>query len=152
MERVLAINSIVMNTNIRTYSKNQALVTKRRNQIARRATSLLVKQGYDRTTTRDIAEACNMTMGMLYHYVGSKEDILYLVIDDGITRVGKLADRIFSSIEKLKPEKALEKVITEYYKGADDLQDMILFVYQETKNLHSEFQKNVLGADLPIID
>ena len=60
---------------IRTFSNDQALVKERRNHIVRCSTRVFTKEGYDRTNMRELAEACDMSAGALYHYFGSKEEI-----------------------------------------------------------------------------
>ncbi|OON82436.1 TetR/AcrR family transcriptional regulator [Streptomyces tsukubensis] len=40
------------------------------------ATRLFAEQGYDRTSVQEIVEAAGVTKGALYHYFGSKEDLL----------------------------------------------------------------------------
>ncbi|MCX3063817.1 TetR/AcrR family transcriptional regulator [Streptomyces sp. GXMU-J5] len=40
------------------------------------ATRLFADRGYDRTSVQEIVEAAGVTKGALYHYFGSKEDLL----------------------------------------------------------------------------
>jgi AcrR family transcriptional regulator len=40
------------------------------------ATRLFAERGYDRTSVQEIVEATGVTKGALYHYFGSKEDLL----------------------------------------------------------------------------
>ncbi len=40
------------------------------------ATRLFAERGYDRTSVQDIVEAAGVTKGALYHYFGSKDDLL----------------------------------------------------------------------------
>ncbi|MFJ2114326.1 MULTISPECIES: TetR/AcrR family transcriptional regulator [unclassified Streptomyces] len=40
------------------------------------ATRLFAERGYDRTSVQEIVEAAGVTKGALYHYFGSKEDLL----------------------------------------------------------------------------
>ena len=40
------------------------------------ATRLFAEQGYDRTSVQEIVEAAGVAKGALYHYFGSKEDLL----------------------------------------------------------------------------
>ena len=48
-------------------------------QIVEGALKLFYAQGFHPTSIREIAESCNMSMGQLYHYISSKDDVLYLV-------------------------------------------------------------------------
>lgn len=43
------------------------------------ATKLFAEQGYDRTSVQEIVDAAGVTKGALYHYFGSKEDLLHEV-------------------------------------------------------------------------
>ncbi|KOG87710.1 TetR family transcriptional regulator, partial [Streptomyces varsoviensis] len=43
------------------------------------ATRLFADQGYDRTSVQEIVEAAGVTKGALYHYFGSKDDLLHEV-------------------------------------------------------------------------
>lgn len=44
--------------------------------VIREASSLFLKQGYTKTTIRQIADACNLGRGHLYYYFKKKEDIV----------------------------------------------------------------------------
>ena len=60
-------------------SQNSSLIEKRHQQIVDGACKIFFTKGYHPTTTRDIANACGMSIGQLYHYISSKDDVLYLV-------------------------------------------------------------------------
>lgn len=49
----------------------------RRKDIMRVSLDMFVRRGYHGTTTRDIAEACGISTGLMFHYFASKEQ-LYL--------------------------------------------------------------------------
>ncbi len=66
---------------IPTQVKNRDLVERRRRQIVDAAVELFIQNGFHKTTTRQIAAAAGFSIGSLYEYVASKEDILYLVCD-----------------------------------------------------------------------
>ena len=60
-------------------SKNLPLIEKKHHQIVEGACRVFFEKGYHPTTIRMIAKACGMSMGQLYHYIHSKDDVLYLV-------------------------------------------------------------------------
>ncbi len=64
---------------VTTHIKNQKLVKERRRQIVDGAVKLFIKKGYHKTTTRELARETGMSIGSLYEYVSTKEDVLYLV-------------------------------------------------------------------------
>lgn len=49
-------------------------------EVFHAASHLFVEKGYDQTSVQDIAEAVGILKGSLYHYIDSKEDILYWLI------------------------------------------------------------------------
>jgi AcrR family transcriptional regulator len=57
------------------------LVERRRAQIVEAATRLVSRQGFAKTVVRDIAEEANISVGLVYEYVRSKEDILFLIYE-----------------------------------------------------------------------
>ncbi|MFE1242684.1 TetR/AcrR family transcriptional regulator [Fictibacillus sp. NPDC058756] len=126
--------------------KDEKLIQKRREEMVKAAVSLFKKNGFHRTTTREIAKASGFSIGTLYEYIRSKEDILYLVCDsiyDGVKlRLQQDIDSADSGI------KGVEKAITAYFKVMDDMQDEVLVMYQEAKSLSDEALPYVLKKEL----
>lgn len=56
----------------------------RARQIYLEASRLFVARGFDATSMSDIAEAVNITKAGLYHFVESKEDLLFTIVNLGI--------------------------------------------------------------------
>ena len=83
-------NSQLTARQIPTQVKDPNLVRRRRRQIVDAAVGLFIQQGFHKTTTRQIARAAGFSIGAVYEYVASKEDILYLVCRNG-TRHGRSA-------------------------------------------------------------
>lgn len=54
-------------------------------RIWQAALALFARQGFAGTTTRDIADASGLTVGSLYHYMGSKDDLLEQVMFGAMT-------------------------------------------------------------------
>ena len=133
---------------IPTQVKNPDLVERRRRQIADAAVRLFIEKGFHKTTTRQIAGASGFSIGSLYEYFASKEDILYLVcelihaeVERGVTEAMKKA---------AGGRDALAEVIREYFKVCDRMNDFILLIYQESQSLPSQWQKRVLENELRI--
>src|SRR2546427_13043037 len=49
--------------------------------ILNAATGLFAKQGYMRSSIAELADACGLSRGALYHYFDSKEAILFAILD-----------------------------------------------------------------------
>jgi len=57
-------------------AKNARRVENKQRQIVDGSCRLFFKKGYHPTTIREIANASGMSMGQLYHYISSKDDVL----------------------------------------------------------------------------
>lgn len=134
--------------NVPTHVKNPDLVEKRRRQIVDAAVGLFVEKGFHKTTTRQIALAAGFSIGSLYEYVGSKEDVLYLVCDAIHAEVeGAVAE----ALNRAKSGKnALTEVIREYFLVCHRMSDHILLIYQETQSLPLQWRKHVLENEVRI--
>ena len=80
------------------------------------ALELFSTQGYGATSMRQIAEACDQSVGNLYHHFGSKETIFQRLIDDYWARL-------------LKVDQPLQKVFVGA-KFPDDLEELAVAIEQ----------------------
>jgi AcrR family transcriptional regulator len=133
---------------IPTQIKNPELVDRRRRQIAESAVKLFIKNGFHKTTTRQIAQSTGFSIGSLYEYVASKEDVLYLVCDSIHAEVERL---VADTMAKAGGGRnTLAQVIREYFHVCNRMSDFILLIYQETRSLPAQWQKRVLENELRI--
>ncbi|MGI9533962.1 MAG: TetR/AcrR family transcriptional regulator [Thermodesulfobacteriota bacterium] len=136
------------NNTIKSRVKDKQLVDIRRQEIVNAAVGLFVKKGYHETTVREIAKEFGMSMGALYDYIRTKEDILFLVCDHIHNTVSnKLRE---SPAVKRKALENLKKSIEDYFKIIDEIQDYMLLLYQETKSLGKSARKYIYSAELEL--
>jgi AcrR family transcriptional regulator len=136
---------------IRTFSNDEALVKERRNHIVRCSTKVFTKKGYDRTNMRELAEACDMSAGALYHYFGSKEEILYSIISSATSQQAGVMEDHANELATVSPTIALVELVRKFYQWHDDNQDVTLFTYQETKNLPSNARQDIFDSEARIL-
>lgn len=134
--------------NIPTLVKDSSLVQKRRDEIVEAAVNLFVEKGYHPTTTREIARAAGFSIGTLYEYIESKEDVLYLVCE-AIHREME-AQLLETAVGSESALTRLKGAIAAYFEVCDRMQDEILLVYQESGSLAEESLKFVLANDIRI--
>jgi AcrR family transcriptional regulator len=133
---------------IPTQIKNPELVKRRRWQIVDAAVQLFIEKGFHKTTTREIAKAAGFSIGSLYEYVASKEDVLYLVCDAIHAEVERgVAEALKRAT---KGREALAEVIREYFLVCHRMCDHILLIYQETQSLPPQWRKKVLENEINI--
>jgi AcrR family transcriptional regulator len=136
------------NQSIPTLVKNQDLVQRRRRQIVDAAVELFIQKGFHKTTTRQIARAAGFSIGSLYEYVASKEDILYLVCDAIHAEMERgMAD----AMQRVSRQgNALAEVVREYLLVCHRMSDHILLIYQETQSLPGKWRRVVLENEVRI--
>lgn len=131
-----------------THIKNQELVKERRRQIVDAAVKLFIKNGYHKTTTRALAKETGLSIGSLYEYVSTKDDVLYLVCIAIHTEVEQGVQEALARPTVGKA--ALAEVIREFFLVCDRMSDHVLLMYQVTHFLPLKWQEKVLEAELRI--
>lgn len=133
---------------IQSSVKDESLIEKRREQMIRGAVMLFKEKGFHRTTTREIAKAAGFSIGTLYEYIRTKEDVLYLVCDS-------IYDEVHARLDLLDIEQgSLEVLVTalhHYYGLIDDMQDEFVVMYQESKSLPKDALQYVLKKELEMV-
>lgn len=135
-------------TTVPTLVKNPELVFQRRRQIIDAAVPLLMRQGFHKTTTRQIARAAGVSIGSLYEYVPSKEDLLFLVCEAIHQEMERGVSTALATAAQGR--EALAAVIREYFHVCQRMSDHILFIYQETQSLPDRWRKRVLENEVQI--
>lgn len=125
--------------------KDEKLVNKRRNEMIKGAVILFKQKGFHRTTTREIARESGFSIGTLYEYIRTKEDILYLVCDSIYDEVRDLLQEALVITEGTLA--ALKRGIAYYFRIMDEMQDEVLVMYQEAKSLSKDALPYVLNKE-----
>lgn len=73
-------------------SKRQQQADARREQLLDVALDLFATQGFDATSTQQIATAAGVTQGLVFHYFGSKEGLLSAVLSTRHSFASGMAD------------------------------------------------------------
>ncbi|MEH7390485.1 TetR/AcrR family transcriptional regulator [Bacillus sp. JJ1503] len=129
--------------------KDERLVKKRRDQMIKGAVTLFIQKGFHRTTTREIARAAGFSIGTLYEYIRTKEDVLYLVCDSIYDQV---SDRLQKDLNTDQGTlESLKLGIADYFRVVDELQDEVLVMYQEVKSLSKDALPYVLKKEIEMV-
>ncbi|MCP3901474.1 MAG: TetR/AcrR family transcriptional regulator [Desulfobacteraceae bacterium] len=135
-------------TEVPTQIKNPELVQQRRRQIIDSTVKLFIEHGYHKTTTRMIAKASGFSIGSLYEYVSSKEDLLYLVCKTIHAEVNTAVEEALS--RKGDERERFAEVIREYLLVVDKMSAHVLLMYQVTQFLPKKWRQRVLENELNI--
>lgn len=113
------------------------------------AITLFKEKGFHRTTTREIAKESGFSIGTLYEYIRTKEDVLYLVCDSIYENV---RERLEEKIDLSHPSiENFINVVRSYFRLMDDMQEEVLILYQEAKSLTQETREKVLQKERDMV-
>jgi TetR/AcrR family transcriptional regulator, cholesterol catabolism regulator len=113
--------------------KNKRLIEQRRQQIIEGAVRLFVDKGFHKTTTREIAKECGMSIGTMYEYIQSKEDVLYLVCEHIHSELERRIQEVLSDQDLAREQ--LKKGMKQLFRVMEEMRPYVLLIYQETKSL-----------------
>jgi len=77
--------------------------------IVSAACGVIARRGFHQASTREIARAAGLSLAGLYHYVGEKDELLFLVLDRSLDRL--IADLDRNLTEARTPEDRLLALI-----------------------------------------
>jgi AcrR family transcriptional regulator len=130
---------------IETVVRDEGLVAQRHEEIFRGASRVFISRGYHQATVREIAEEAGLSLGGLYSYVRTKEDILYLVFDRLTTTLRESMRRAIEGVDD--PVDQIRAALRADLETTERYQDEILLMYQETKSLGPESRRAVLRRE-----
>ena len=133
---------------VKSSVKDENLIEKRREQIIDGAVQLFKEKGFHRATTREIAKAAGFSIGTLYEYIRTKEDVLYLVCDSIYNEV---QSRLSTLMDQEGTLAGLREAIVTYYHLIDDMSDEFVVMYQESKSLPKDALEYVLKKELEMV-
>lgn len=133
---------------VKSSVKDEKLIEMRREQMIQGAVKLFKEKGFHRTTTREIAKEAGFSIGTLYEYIRTKEDILFLVCDS-------IYDEVLNRLSDLVIEDGtitgLKSAIHQYFSLIDDMSDEFVVMYQESKSLPKDALKYVLKKEMEMV-
>jgi AcrR family transcriptional regulator len=136
-----------MQSGIRTFSGTEDLVRERREHIRECATALFVKRPYGSCNMREILQACGMSKGGLYYYVGSKEDIRALIITHASEAHVDVHQDIRSRVADMSSTDAIGEAIRSLCKWMDTYQDEMIVMNHEVGNLSRKEREPLLRSE-----
>ena len=127
----------------------------RRLDILYKGLELFVEKGYKETKITDIAEELNISVGLLFHYFESKEDLYYELVRLGIDGTNK--DFNYENIDSLKFIKNYVQNIFNAIKNDKNVLRMFLLMPEAQRRGTPErirelaLKVNIIDSFIPII-
>lgn len=97
------------------------------------ATRLFRQRGFHATSMQDLGEALGMNRGSLYHYISSKDDLLWTILGGALDRLERRVLAVLTS--EAPPLTRLEAAIHEHLRVAADHADELSLIQIELRSL-----------------
>ena len=108
---------------------------RRRQAVVQQAARVFAERGYDQTSIQDLAEAIGLAAGGIYHYIGSKEQLLIRICDQLMDPLLDRAREVAAS--DADPEAQLRAIVRLWVAQVVEHRDHMLVFQQERHVIES---------------
>lgn len=115
-------------------------------RIFKATLKLANQKGFHAMSLRDLCAESGMSMGGLYAYLNSKEELLTLIQEQGRAIVTQVMGDQLQGIEDAK--QALDTAVRSHLYLSEVLQPWFFFSYMETRFFHAEEGKRAIAGEL----
>ena len=126
--------------------KKERVAVKNLVKIFNAALTLSNQKGFAAMSLRDLSAEAGLSMGALYTYFKSKDELLHMIQRQGRMVVKRVLQGQIDGIHD--PRIQLRKMIQAHLYLSEVMQPWFYFSYMETKNLGEEEQKKAIEAEL----
>ncbi len=126
--------------------KKEAVVIKNLEKIFDTTLKIGISKGFQAMTMRDLSSGSGLSMGALYSYFSSKDEILTVYLGQG----RKIIKQVFEEflIKEKTPLEKLEIVIEVHLFLTEKMHQWFYFSYMEAKNLNPEEMERSVQSEL----
>lgn len=126
--------------------KKEKVAVKNLVKIFEAALRISNQKGFASMSLRDLSREAGLSMGALYSYISSKEELLDMILKQGRSFIFRILGEYLKDIEE--PRAKLEQGIQAHLYLSEVMQPWFYFSYMEPKNLPKEIHKNAIEAEL----
>jgi len=135
-----------MSTVVHSSIDDQELIAERRQQFVTAATVLFGRNSYDSTTMKEISKLAGFSSGLIYSYVQTKEDMLFLVLQNLLDSYQREIPKSLETV--VDPIGRFCTAVRAYCQVVDAHSDATLLAYRATKALSSERKAEIKRMEL----
>ena len=127
--------------------EHAARVQRRRRQILQAATRLMQESGFHAMSMQSVADAANMSVGLIYKYFGNKEDVLRAVIVDILE---DFRDQVPAAMQAAgdDPVQRFSTGFRVFCQVVDAKRDATILTYRESKTLSPAGRRELMRLEL----
>lgn len=126
-----------------TQHRRKKRIIARQAQILEAAATVFSRKGYERATTREIADEAGVSEGTLYNYFGSKKDLLIGVA----TEYSEQVAGAITTLEADNMEDMIGQLLTQRFRGGRERRLFMLFLSEARLNpdVHQYYVQEALS-------
>jgi len=136
---------------LRTKSRDNQLVENRRKVIMEAAIKVFARKSYAEATVQEIADVAGMTIGNVYRYIGSKQDILHLICQESKDKIEDTREML-ANVRCDNVTDTLILAIKSYVEGSEGLAERHLFYNREIRNFSHEDRALLLQSQVEHVE
>ena len=136
--------NIVTNNQKRIKIKKEHLAVQNMLRITNAVITLSQKKGFHAMSLRDLSHETGLSMGALYNYFSSKEELLQMIYEQGKISVFQIMES--NAIDE-NPEQKLHQAICSHLYLSEILPKIFSFFFMEAKNLPLQNQKDMISLE-----
>jgi len=110
-----------------------------RENILQAAALIFQQKGYHATSMQDIADAVDLKKGSLYHYVESKQDILFALLNEALELILERLESV--AVQQIPPEQKLRQATRAYFSFLAENPSLSSVLLLEYRSLEEDYQK-----------
>ncbi|NPC54977.1 TetR/AcrR family transcriptional regulator [Caenimonas soli] len=118
--------------------------------ILGKAAALIARKGFDMATMMDVAKACGTSKSHLYHYFASKEELLYAIVHEHITRQATDLARIVA--QPLPAEERFTQFVDSFVQGAARSRNEHLMLMNDLKFLPTGQREHIRKLEIEMTE
>ena len=126
--------------------KKEAVAVKNLVTILNTTLKLSIEMGFQAMTLRDLSRESELSMGALYNYFSSKDELFKIIHLNGMTLITNILIRQIEG--ETDPDLRLKKAIRIHIYLSEMMPQWFYFLYMETKNLKKEDRKIPMESEL----
>lgn len=132
--------------NIKTTVEDSALVGRRRAQLTQAAIACFSERGYHPTTIRDVAQRADVSIGLVYQYIGDKEDLLFMALQEVLDSYMRQIPAALVGVTD--PLQRFCTAVQVYSRVNGSSVDATVLAYRETKSLSKQRRTAIMQQEL----
>jgi AcrR family transcriptional regulator len=138
-----------MLSQVHTSVDDAELVERRRQQFVAAAAELYGRNGFHKTTVKEIAQLAGFSAGLIYSYVKTKEDVLYLVLHSVLESYAREIPKALEGVTD--PIQRFCVATRAYCQVVAANPEASLLAYRETKSLDHEQRESIKDLEVKTI-